>query len=338
MELIFFDETGKGVMKPQANVQLSYKRDGILLCQCGHFYPIIGNIIRTVNIEARPYKAYFLKFKDILCKLGVNLQPPTLEARVRHAHTSFSYEWKMLKSKSTVWGLTREEMLNNLEKQLLVKNEHMRNMIILDAGSGHGWTTSAFAKLSDNVISLEISESIDLAYKESSDKNNVLFIQGNVMTPPLVDESIDIIYAAGVLHHSPNTKLSAQALMHLLKKQGRFYLWLYPKRCFIYTMVLNFVRFFTSRIPPFILWQVLKISLPLFNLWSKVKSKHNSSCPYSYLSTDDRMIGLFDTYSPKYRHTHYPEEVEQWFKEQNFERTNLLHFNKYNFDMLAIKS
>lgn len=228
-------------------------------------------------------------------------------------------------------------MFNNLEKQLLLPKEQLRDRVVLDAGCGHGRVTSAFTKLSSSVISLEISEGIDVAYKECERQNNVLFVQGDVINPPLADESIDIIYCAGVLHHTPNTKMAAQALMRLLKKHGRFYIWLYPRRGFIYTTILNSIRFFTSRMPPNMLWSILKRSVVLFDLWKQIKQWTGLSNSKGHLSMDEKMLGLFDTYSPRYRHTHHPEEVKQWFKEKNFAKTDVLHFSKHNLDMLAIR-
>ena len=334
LKLLFFDESGTRVIKAHDDASGRSTINGIMLCQCGCFYPVIGNIIRTIKSNSSSYIEFFSKFKSILDNLNLRLETPKLSANVKYAYDSFSYQWAMLQEKQNVWGISREDMLNNLEKQLLLKKEQMRDMIILDAGCGHGRVTSAFSKLCNNIVALEISESIDLAYDECDRKKNVLFIQGNVMDPPLVDESIDVIYCAGVLHHTPNTRIAAQALMPLLRKHGRFYIWLYPKRGFVYTSVLNSIRFFTSRVPKKILLLILKKAVVLFELWKKIKRENYYS---NIRGREEIVISLFDCYSPRYRHTHFPEEVEQWFYEKNIKRVKLLHFSKYNLDMLAIK-
>ncbi|GAG02315.1 unnamed protein product, partial [marine sediment metagenome] len=124
-----------------------------------------------------------------------------------------------------------------------------------------------------------------------------------------------------------------QALIPLLKTPGRFYIWLYPKRGRFYSLLLNSVRFFTSRMPKHLLLLLLKKAVPLFRLWKRLKRENY----YTRIAPDDEIINLFDCYSPRYQHRHHPAELQQWFSEMGFGRIDILHYNKYNLDALALK-
>ncbi len=307
--------------------------DGILSCKCNNFYPIIGNIIRTIAIDTAYYNQFFIRHDKVLREMGLTFLPVRLGAKVCFAYDSFGYQWDKLRNDQNIWGISKDQMYENLEKQLLKKREALRNDVILDAGCGHGRVTDAFSRLSDNVVSLEISESINNAFVQCANKKNVLFIQADVMNPPFSIESFDVVYSAGVLHHTPNTKKAAQALMPLVKKTGRFYIWLYPKRSFLFMVTIKYIRFFTSRLPRNLLWTLLRLSIPLFNFWKLIKHENY----FTAIREDEVLINLFDCYSPRYQHRHTPLEITAWFKEKGFTETSLLHFNKDNLDMIAIK-
>lgn len=91
LEGFFFDESGTKAMG-EAIDTTCFLRDGILLCRCGYFYPIIGGVIRTIKSDSTHYADYFIRFKDILHKLKVEYEPMRPSAKVMHAYDSFGYE------------------------------------------------------------------------------------------------------------------------------------------------------------------------------------------------------------------------------------------------------
>ena len=51
--------------------------------------------------------------------------------------------------------------------------------------------------------------------------------KGDVQHPPFAPETFDVVYSDGVPHHTPKTEVSFCALAPLVKRGGRYFVWLY---------------------------------------------------------------------------------------------------------------
>ena len=58
-------------------------------------------------------------------------------------------------------------------------------------------------------------------------KNNFSLIQANAEALPFEDNSVDIVYSNGVLHHTPNTAKAFSELIRVLKPNGKAVIGLY---------------------------------------------------------------------------------------------------------------
>jgi SAM-dependent methyltransferase len=80
------------------------------------------------------------------------------------------------------------------------------------------------------VVAMDFSRAIEQAARNTDATGNVWCIQGDILRPPLADDSFDFVYSLGVLHHLSNTEAGARALVAKVKPGGRFRLYLYWKR------------------------------------------------------------------------------------------------------------
>ncbi len=139
--------------------------------------------------------------------------------------------------------------------------------IILDAGCGS--SLSAFLFFGDRLkghdyLGVDISESIQAAearFQEAGYPGD--FLQRSLVDLPIKDESIDMIFSEGVLHHTDSTEKSIAYLSSKLKSGGLFLFYVYRKKAAIREFTDDFIRRQLVDLSDEEAWNAL---LPLTNL------------------------------------------------------------------------
>jgi SAM-dependent methyltransferase len=92
--------------------------------------------------------------------------------------------------------------------------------LALDVGCGEGLLARKLAPHCDQVIALDIDgETLALARAHHQPDSRIRFVQGNVMTYPLGEDSFDLITAVAALHHLPLRPALAR-FQNLLRSGG----------------------------------------------------------------------------------------------------------------------
>src|SRR5579872_142471 len=90
----------------------------------------------------------------------------------------------------------------------------------LDVGCGQGLLTRRLASCCEQVIGIDIDpDTLVCAKAASHSEQSVSFIEGDVMTHPLPDDSFDLIAAVATLHHLPLRPALAR-FQQLLRRGG----------------------------------------------------------------------------------------------------------------------
>jgi ubiquinone/menaquinone biosynthesis C-methylase UbiE len=168
------------------------------------------------------------------------------------------------------------------------------------------------------------------------------------MNPPFKKSIFDFVFSSGVLHHTPNTKKSFLGLSKLVKKGGRYWVWLYlvlkHVKCenwaydnvfklYVYEYISKIISRLPGKmqnfilyclVPPFLIKQELEVRAGIKKGRAKWKEK---------------LIDLHDNFSPRYNHRHTPEEVIEWFKEIRFTNITISDTReKYGFGIFGDKT
>jgi arsenite methyltransferase len=118
--------------------------------------------------------------------------------------------------------------------------------LILDAGCGAGLSAGClFAEhLRDHdYLGIDISEAIETAKQRFAEKGYpAQFVRMDLMRFPAPDESVDIIFSEGVLHHTDNTAAATAHLAKKLKRGGLFLFYVYAKKAVIREFTDDYVR------------------------------------------------------------------------------------------------
>ncbi len=112
---------------------------------------------------------------------------------------------------------------------------------VLEIGSGGGAHSALFKRYGAHMTSVDITAErvISTARKMSLIKEGTgISVQSDAENLPFIDDSFDIVYSNGVLHHSENTERCIQEVNRVLKKNGRAMLMLYSRHSAMYWLNL----------------------------------------------------------------------------------------------------
>ena len=199
--------------------------------------------------------------------------------------------------------------------------------IILDAGCGMGRFAQVASSMgAREVLAVDLSESVEAAYKNTKHLKNVHVVQGDLYQLPF--KKVDLIYSIGVLHHLPDPRQGFLSLVSHLKREGVISVWVYglENNEWVVRWVNPIRKIFTSKLPPFFLYGIsYLISLPLQGVLKLIyrpaaKARWKINLPYqAYL----QWLSKYN-----FRHTHHVifdhlvaptafylkrDEFKQWF-------------------------
>ncbi|MEQ8667402.1 MAG: class I SAM-dependent methyltransferase [Rhodospirillales bacterium] len=183
------------------------------------------------------------------------------------------------------------------EKSGVDPDELFRDKVILDAGCGSGKFSHALARFgAKKVIGIDIGErGLAFARKQQAKVDygdRVDFRYGSTFDIPLEDESIDLVWSNGVIHHTLNYEKCVEEFYRVLKPGGT--LFLHVNGCFgLYELILDKLREACADIPS-----------PLFQMYLKLLGDNSGRiywimdclfAPYEWKSKQ-QVIDLMDKY------------------------------------------
>jgi arsenite methyltransferase len=214
--------------------------------------------------------------------------------------------------------------------------------ILLDAGCGAGISALGLfgSKLKElRYLGIDISTAVEAAAQRFARKGvGAAFLQTSLLDVPIPNETIDVIYSQGVLHHTDSTRGAIYALAQKLKTGGRFLFYVYKRKGPIREYTDDLIREKLRPMSAEQAWQAMlpltkfgkylgdlniqidvpetiglldiptgKIDLQRFFYWHIFKAFHHTTWNLDELNH----INL-DWYAPINAHRQTPEEVRAW--------------------------
>ena len=130
-----------------------------------------------------------------------------------------------------------------------IKLDALRGKSVLDAGCGGGRYTVAWMLLgADRAVGIDVSEiNISDASRRVSEAkiDGVEFRQGTVLELPVDDESFDVVFSNGVLHHTTDWRAGLREMVRVLKPGGFGFLYLIENPGGLFWDVIEILRVIT---------------------------------------------------------------------------------------------
>lgn len=134
--------------------------------------------------------------------------------------------------------------LEEAEQVREMRDIGLQGRSVLEIGCGVGTSSVLFALDGAHVTATDLTEEAVAIAKSKFELMGLdgTFVQADAEQLPFVDDSFDIIFSSGVLHHTPNTEKAVQEIHRVLKPGGDAVVMLYAKWSFHFWVYLWLVR------------------------------------------------------------------------------------------------
>jgi len=199
--------------------------------------------------------------------------------------------------------------------EIFYTEEEVKDKTILDAGCGTGIFSIIFAnKGASKVIGIDISEgSLKTAQrlKEKFNLENAEFTKEDMVKLPFEDETFDIVWAWGTVHHTTHPLKAISELIRVLKKGGSLLLAVYTRTKL--TFIHEIIRRCLIRMPKKswkFLSKILAFSLAPVVFFFKKREKSRKGEKLEEL--------ILDWYFVPIRHYYMPDEIKSYLQKRGF--------------------
>jgi SAM-dependent methyltransferase len=126
----------------------------------------------------------------------------------------------------------------------LVQFERWAGKDVLEAGCGIATDGMRFVRAGARYTGIDLSDTaIDLARSRLQlERGSAEFVRGSITDLPFEDESFDLVYSNGVIHHVPETQRAIDEFERVLRPGGTAIVMVYHRRSFNYIVSIMTVR------------------------------------------------------------------------------------------------
>lgn len=249
---------------------------------------------------------------------------------------SFGPQWRSFARSQLDTDRTKESAIR-FDSEIGWLEDDISGKTVVEFGSGAGRFVDIVSRRGAKlVVGLDATDAVDAAQENLADRDNVLFVQGDIFASPLKDASFELGYSIGVLHHTPDPEHGFRLLAKVLKVAGKIGVSLYdislyrrPNRNSVKVASMELLwalnmwrcelfRAVTTRLPERTFLVYCKTVVPVLHVLNKVPVLRYlryllpSTC-YRHLPVIWSMVDTHDTYATKIVHHYRGKDVFQWF-------------------------
>jgi len=271
-----------------------------------------------------------------------------LTKEVRKTVEGFGWEWHKFDDKIQDTYMTNKA--NFLDFIYPATEDFFEDKFVLDAGCGMGRFLKLGAEFGcSEIIGVDLSNSVDVAYRNTRELPNAHVVQADILALPF-KKQFDYIFCIGVLQFMPFPKEGFSHLVKFIKEEGRISVWVYSKENngWVIYILSPIRKYLTSRLPRSVLYVLSNfLGIILFLCLKLIYKPANENrlglrfgklLPYNeYLYHNCRLTYaslvsiIFDHLSPQLTVYIPREELENWFREENFTQVMITSRNNMSW-------
>jgi SAM-dependent methyltransferase/uncharacterized protein YbaR (Trm112 family) len=196
--------------------------EGTLQCVCGQIFPIICGVPRILHGVLKKnliqvYPEFFQRYPELADEIFV-FKRDSVIAQKQKTIDRFGYEW-------TYFDDYNCDNFKTFISPLPIN--FLKGKLGLDIGCGAGRHARQASEIGAEVVCVDLSEAVDIAYKNNAGNELVHVVQSDIYKLPFKAGNFQFIYSLGVLHHLPEPECGYQALIPFLSEKGILFIWLY---------------------------------------------------------------------------------------------------------------
>lgn len=244
---------------------------------------------------------------------------------------SFGREWSYFRhGVDRTWSQTVEERRGDFLRHVDLAPDDLVGKRVLDAGCGNGMLSAAIGEFGCDVFACDLSPSVHHAARYFKD-SSISFLQANLMQHPFKNEAFDVVYCAGVLHHTPDTRSTFGRVAETVAPDGRLFVWLYHAMPSTKQRLRTRVRSTVARMP-----EPVRHGVAVG--FAAKKTAAGRLRGQSELNWQETLIGTHDFWTPRYRWEHTQEQLAAWFSEVGFSDVQVTEVGVNGFGAVAVRS
>ena len=313
-------------------------KEGLLISPEGFMFPVIDGIPRML-VEAVYDYADFLEsnmkdYQQAREKLEEKHALLLEQCRKKNERTkkSFAFEWKFLdpEKNDSLWHQDISSLERVIEHETGKNISYFKDKKVIDIGSAHGLMSRALGKTGAEVVGVELSRAVEVAYQKNK-STRLHFLQGDLQFLPFSEETFDYLYSSGVIHHTNNTELSLSLISRVLKNTGEICLWLYHPQKSVGHALISSARKILCRLPVKISFLIIAVFIfPMTYTVKKIKNKKP-------LNFREELVDLLDALTPPFRHETTEDTAKTWLTGLGFNDTRITTENLYGFSITGTR-
>ena len=258
---------------------------------------------------------------------GFTLPSATPMAGEETVLRTFSSEWVNYDwDGQSYWNVTPEIVYKSIRFMLGLEHRPVTNKLVLEVGTGVGGTANYMASSEGcELVGIDLSYAVESAYHHFGGNRFLHLIQASAFATPFRENTFDLVYSHGVLHHTFSTKIAFERISKLPKAGGRLYIWVYnphsETRTWSRRIVMDMekvIRPFCWRLPERLQTLALAPIIPLYFVHQNFYMKRDKSSEYIKYGWRHAMHAARDRFTPRYAHRHTEKEVYEWFREAGY--------------------
>lgn len=233
---------------------------------------------------------------------------------------SFGYEWHRFRTVQLDSANGTSESATAFARKTGLTAEDVRGALVLDAGVGAGRYAQIVADWGGEVVGVDVTNAVDAAFTNVGRRPGVHLIQSDIFALPFRDETFDVAYSIGVLHHTPAPSAAFTRVAATVKKGGQLAIYVYHAAG-LARRFSDVIRLLTTRLPLGTVYVASAAAGPLYYLYRVpvLGRLFQTVLPISlHPRWRLRWLDTFDWYSPRYQWKHTYPEVLRWFWDAGF--------------------